>query len=264
MNELETLREASRKADEALSTLQSQLAQSSREREIAKMAHADQLRQVSNEKNKAIASQTEIIEEKDRLIRTLRADLHRERSALQKERQDRAQIISQESQHLEEERKILSEMESRRLRPSTLSQTVLRMAFGYQLSLRAQTFVVVLVDGDGYPFCKNLTKAGSVGGVQAAQRMRLEVLRYMETQKDIPTDSKIVVRVFYNGKSKLPYPRKDGTVHKSVFESFMHKFSETQPLFDFLDCGQGKERADSKIRGRLDETISHSKSVVPA
>jgi hypothetical protein len=37
----------------------------------------------------------------------------------------------------------------------------------------------------------------------------------------------------------------------------MIKFSETHPLFDFLDCGSGKERADSKIKQNFELFIDN-------
>src|SRR4051812_15945767 len=37
----------------------------------------------------------------------------------------------------------------------------------------------------------------------------------------------------------------------------MIQFSETHPLFDFLDCGSGKERADSKIKQNFELFIDN-------
>lgn len=36
-----------------------------------------------------------------------------------------------------------------------------------------------------------------------------------------------------------------------LLESFFTSFTQSRPLFQFVDCGPGKERVDSKLRGML-------------
>lgn len=108
-------------------------------------------------------------------------------------------------------------------------------------------------------FHDDLLKAGPLGGMQGAQRLRTEVMKYiLAHESTIPPHSKVVARVFYNGRAMLGERVQNGKRQYTQLEAFMVKFAETQPLFDFLDCGGGKERADDKIRGWL-----HSKNTIP-
>ena len=74
----------------------------------------------------------------------------------------------------------------------------------------------------------------------------------MIDHQEIPMHSKILVRVFFNGRQLLGPRVQNNARQYSEIEEFMVRFSETQPLFDFMDCGGGKERADSKIKGTCD------------
>lgn len=61
---------------------------------------------------------------------------------------------------------------------------------------------------------------------------------------------RIIVRVYANleGLSKK-YTYIDFIEEKKVLRHFVAGFTQSQPLFDFIDAGQGKERADHKIKG---------------
>ena len=96
---------------------------------------------------------------------------------------------------------------------------------------------------------EGLVKAGPAGGGRAAQLLREEVNRYIVTHEEIPIHCKIIARIFFNGKSKVE--KKSRPQQRTTSQEFVIKFSEADPLFDFLDCGSGKERADSKIRGEV-------------
>lgn len=63
--------------------------------------------------------------------------------------------------------------------------------------------------------------------------------------------------MFYNATSKQGKLKKDGSRHTPEFHTFMIRFSETRPLFDFLDCGTGRERADVKLQENFDLFISN-------
>ena len=95
------------------------------------------------------------------------------------------------------------------------------------------------------------------GGSRAAHRIKTEVLNYIATRDDIPLYSKIVVRVFFNAGSVYGKLGKDGIRSTAAGHAFMIQFSETHPLFDFLDCGSGKERADTKIRQNFELFIDN-------
>jgi hypothetical protein len=79
----------------------------------------------------------------------------------------------------------------------------------------------------------------------------------MAIHKEISLHSKIVVRVFFNAGSKRGKLGKNGLRGTPAIHTFMIQFSEAHPLFDFLDCGSGKERADTKIRHNFELFIDN-------
>jgi hypothetical protein len=82
-------------------------------------------------------------------------------------------------------------------------------------------------------------------------------MNYIAAHKEIPLHSKIVVRVFFNASSQRGKLGKDGLRSTPALHTFMVQFSETHPLFDFLDCGSGRERADSKIKQNFELFIDN-------
>ena len=82
-------------------------------------------------------------------------------------------------------------------------------------------------------------------------------MNYIAAHKEIPLHSKIVARVFFNASSHQGKLGKDGLRNTPALHTFMIQFSETHPLFDFLDCGSGRERADSKIKQNFELFIDN-------
>jgi hypothetical protein len=82
-------------------------------------------------------------------------------------------------------------------------------------------------------------------------------MNYIAAHKEIPLHSKIVARVFFNASSQWGKLGKDGLRSTPAIYTFMIQFSETHPLFDFLDCGSGRERADSKIKQNFELFIDN-------
>jgi hypothetical protein len=66
----------------------------------------------------------------------------------------------------------------------------------------------------------------------------------------LPHDIKIVVRVYANTKGLARACALARVVDSPIMvEQFARGFTQSQPLFDFVDTGEGKERADYKIKG---------------
>jgi hypothetical protein len=64
-------------------------------------------------------------------------------------------------------------------------------------------------------------------------------------------DIRIVVRIYANTKGLARACALARIVESpSYVEQFAKGFTQSQPLFDFVDTGEGKERADYKIKGR--------------
>lgn len=76
---------------------------------------------------------------------------------------------------------------------------------------------------------------------------------------DLPIHSeyKIVAKVYANMKGLGETCRKAGIVDRaSKIDDFARGFTQSKPLFDFVDVGSGKERADNKVSGTWSWSLS--------
>lgn len=119
-----------------------------------------------------------------------------------------------------------------------------------KLPLKPQPFLVALVDGDAYGWTSSLfqNEAGHNPGAFAAAQIRKSVEEFASLDPDISPNAKIIVRVFVNESGTIARRRNMSQFIKKNMSIFMRQFTEAEPLFDFFDSGQGKERADFKIK----------------
>lgn len=92
-------------------------------------------------------------------------------------------------------------------------------------------------------------KNGDTGGSDAAadlwSQMKAEI-----ASLDLPSDAKIVTRIYANLKGLGDICTKKGIIARpDVIESFFKGFTGSKQLFDFVDVGAGKDRADDKLSG---------------
>jgi hypothetical protein len=95
-------------------------------------------------------------------------------------------------------------------------------------------------------------KLGEAGGRQAASHLNALVKNWIDVDaKDIPTDSRIVCRVYANVRGLGDVLARKGIVEDvGVFEDFTRGFTRGKVYFDFVDVGSGKDRADEKLIGK--------------
>lgn len=95
-----------------------------------------------------------------------------------------------------------------------------------------------------------LVSQGIAGGDKAAQLLRRAVFEYLRYDEDFKHDQKIVVRVYANfrGLSKT-YVDKGILPNTTNFLEFVLGFNKAHPLCDFIDAGNHKEAADTKLKG---------------
>ncbi|KAI4189031.1 MAG: hypothetical protein LQ348_003854 [Seirophora lacunosa] len=110
-------------------------------------------------------------------------------------------------------------------------------------------FVSVLIDGDGMIFEDELIGKGELGGKEAATKLWNAIKDHMhEKLPDIPSECRIVTRIYANLKGLADVCYKSGMVERtSTIEDFYRGFTGSKILFDFVDVGHGKDRADEKI-----------------
>ena len=89
------------------------------------------------------------------------------------------------------------------------------------------------------------------GGRDAADELLARVKEHLARLKFDVNDLQIVVRAYadINSLHTTCYNKKRLKGGADV-RLFAHGFNQRHALFDFVDVGPGKERADNKIRGR--------------
>ncbi len=101
-------------------------------------------------------------------------------------------------------------------------------------------------------FNDTLLSKGEAGGKEAARLLWNSVAEYVNQNLDsIPSNYKIVTRIYANLKGLGDVCQKSGLIEKSeAIEDFARGFTGSKQLFDFVDVGMGKDRADDKISGK--------------
>nr|OQO22478.1 hypothetical protein B0A51_10110 [Rachicladosporium sp. CCFEE 5018]OQO25470.1 hypothetical protein B0A51_07339 [Rachicladosporium sp. CCFEE 5018] len=115
-------------------------------------------------------------------------------------------------------------------------------------------FVLVMLDGDGAIFDDYLYSQGRDGGTEAAAQLQLEIRNQLKAlYPDSATgDWQILVNVVLNVHGLGTKLASCGIFNNATdLQAFGRAFGLAQPLFNFIDVGSGKERADHKIRETL-------------
>ncbi|EME42490.1 hypothetical protein DOTSEDRAFT_73356 [Dothistroma septosporum NZE10] len=121
-------------------------------------------------------------------------------------------------------------------------------------AMGSNNFAMVLIDGDGAIFQDALLQKGDKGGVEAAHLLHAQLQHYL---KDVYPDANvsdwsIVVHVVLNlGDLSAALSASGITSTMAHLAEFGRGFGAARPLFNFIDVGRGKERADHKIRESL-------------
>lgn len=110
---------------------------------------------------------------------------------------------------------------------------------------------MVLIDGDGMIFEDALIQQGEAGGKEAAGQLWCAMRDHVHrTLPEMPSDYKILARVYANVKGLADAcVRADVLDDPSLLEDFARGFTGNKQLFDFVDVGSGKDRADEKLSG---------------
>ena len=119
-------------------------------------------------------------------------------------------------------------------------------------------FVLVLVDGDGYIFDDDLVSNGAEGGQRAAHLLNESIMASMRMRG--LENCRVMVRVYTNlvGLSKVLSRVKLCGAEKRSLAAFAANFTRSNELFDFVDAGELKENADSKIRALFRQFVDNT------
>ncbi|KIX06199.1 uncharacterized protein Z518_04173 [Rhinocladiella mackenziei CBS 650.93] len=122
-----------------------------------------------------------------------------------------------------------------------------------QTSMDCDRFVLVLIDGDSMPFLDEFVSRGVEGGEEAGKHLRAAVLEYHKTNAKYHADDRIIIRIFANSQGlSRTYKAAKVLPDEVLFEQFMIGFNRSHPFSDFVDAGNHKEAADSKMKANLE------------
>ncbi|MCJ1411249.1 hypothetical protein MMC19_005337 [Ptychographa xylographoides] len=115
--------------------------------------------------------------------------------------------------------------------------------------IERDAFILVLIDGDGMIFEDHYIQGGEEGGKEAASMLWGAVRDYVHQNiPGLPSDYKIVARVYANLNGLSDACNKAGIIdNPHLMREFARGFTGTKQLFDFIDVGSGKDRADDKV-----------------
>ncbi|KAK4180728.1 hypothetical protein QBC36DRAFT_15424 [Triangularia setosa] len=108
------------------------------------------------------------------------------------------------------------------------------------------SYVVVLIDGDGLIFKPELIQQGLAGGKKAAYALRSAILGQCGPHG---SEIGVLAQVYLNLAGLSKAMRRDGCLeNEHSLKEFTLGFTQAKATFDFVDVGHGKERADNKIK----------------
>ncbi|KAI0477759.1 hypothetical protein GGR56DRAFT_424869 [Xylariaceae sp. FL0804] len=114
------------------------------------------------------------------------------------------------------------------------------------------SFVVVLVDGDGAKFADEYLRDPIAGAEKAALRLKHAVRDNLRDTGYGHDDIPIIVRVYANLNDLAKSLRLARIInYDDDMRLFAEHFTNSRADFDFVNVGKGKENADSKMRRML-------------
>ncbi|KAH7411790.1 hypothetical protein DE146DRAFT_254622 [Phaeosphaeria sp. MPI-PUGE-AT-0046c] len=123
----------------------------------------------------------------------------------------------------------------------------------YERQLESSSFVLALIDGDGAMFQDALLQAaGGDGGSEAASRLYHAIRDHVASLHGNSANWPVMVQIYLSLDKLAVKLAQVGLLRTpSELRAFAQRFSINQPLFSIIDVGQGKERADHKIKEML-------------
>jgi len=107
------------------------------------------------------------------------------------------------------------------------------------------------------PFVDRFVKSAKEGGMEAACHLRSKVYEYMSNELDLPNNIQIRVRIYANMKGLAStYCHSKILDSTADLDAFVRGFNMGHPMGDFVDAGDGKECADSKLKAWFDYDIA--------
>ncbi|KAK5947982.1 hypothetical protein OHC33_011023 [Knufia fluminis] len=126
-------------------------------------------------------------------------------------------------------------------------------------------FVLVLIDGDGMLFQDEQIAQGIDGGENTERDLRDAITTYFASQGAYTQADNVLMRVFANLKGLGGTYAGAGIIQgDSKFRDFVLGFNKSHKFSEYIDAGNSKEAADSKIKATTQLFINnaHCKHIV--
>jgi hypothetical protein len=163
---------------------------------------------------------------------------------------EKYRTLSEEHSNLKND--YLSERDIRRNYQRTVDEQKQEVS-AYERKFEASSFVLALIDGDGAVFQDALLQAAAGdGGSEAASRLHYAVRDHIASLYDNSGHWPVMAQIYLSlDKLAIKLAQVGLLRTPSELRAFAQRFSVNQPLFSIIDVGQGKERADHKVKEML-------------
>lgn len=105
-------------------------------------------------------------------------------------------------------------------------------------------------------FNEDLLQQGEKGGKEAASQLWGAMNDFVHQVLPHLSSPKILARIYANVKGLGDVLQKSSIIDRAtLFEDFARGFNGSKLLFDFIDVGTGKDKADDKITGWCSRSI---------
>jgi hypothetical protein len=102
-------------------------------------------------------------------------------------------------------------------------------------------------------FLDHLVKNTRQGGLEAVHHLKSTVCEYVSKQLELPRHIDIRIRIYANKRGLASaYCYNEILESTGDFDTFVRGFNMGNPMCDFMDAGDGKECADSKLKGNAE------------
>lgn len=152
----------------------------------------------------------------------------------------------------------VTDLNNERVLSRALGKTNEELEFKFkelQRSINRSAFVLVLIDADpdGYVFDDKYLLRGTNGGREAALVLKSELQRELRQTSPNVAELPFILKLYANVDKLGEAMYKHGMQEASnLLRDFCRGFCQTGGLSEFIDVGDGKDRADHQIKGVLE------------
>ncbi|KAK7229218.1 hypothetical protein V2G26_001388 [Clonostachys chloroleuca] len=146
----------------------------------------------------------------------------------------------------------LNEQRNLRIRYQKDVEALSKQISEYQEGVRNNSYVAVLIDGDGAIFHEAFLETPAQGAPEACRRLNENIKDHLKStggREDLP----VLARVYADLDNLANAIHQSGIVdNKEKVSKFFEHFTNSRAEFEFINVGFGKENADCKMKKMLD------------